>query len=125
MTDETPTTSTPRLLPWTSTDGKPCILLGDGTGFVSRLADDIEAEQLCYTAELRKEARRMLDGRSWTTGELQLLTVELTEALDAVQRIAESRGERLVLNQRSGCPQGCLKEPESGPDLVFRAVEGP
>ncbi|MGW2405355.1 hypothetical protein ACWCXK_12545 [Streptomyces sp. NPDC001739] len=51
---------------------------------------------------MRKEARRMLDGRSWTTGELQLLTVELTEALDAVQRIAESRGERLVLNRRSG-----------------------
>ncbi|MFF4286419.1 hypothetical protein ACFY0R_14015 [Streptomyces sp. NPDC001633] len=106
MTDETPTptptTSTPRLLPWTSPDGKPCLLLGDGDGFISRLADDIEAEQLCYTAELRKEARRMLDGRSWTTGELQLLTVELTEALDAVQRIAESRGERLVLNRRSG-----------------------
>ncbi|GAB7033679.1 hypothetical protein AB0G35_04405 [Streptomyces sp. NPDC021749] len=132
MTDETPapkqpnpSTPTPRLLPWTSPEGKPCLVLGDGTGFVSRLADDIEAEQLCYTAELRKEARRVLDGRSWTTGELQLLAVELTEALDAVQRIAESRGERLVLNRRSGCPQGCLKEPELGPDLVFRGVERP
>ncbi|MEU9498363.1 hypothetical protein [Streptomyces sp. NPDC048196] len=99
MTDETPaptstSTPTPRLLPWTSPDEKPCLPLGDGEGFISRLANDIEAEQLCYTTELRKEARRMLDGRSWTIGELQLLAVELTEALDAVQRIAESRGAR-------------------------------
>ncbi|WP_310724597.1 hypothetical protein [Streptomyces sp. N2A] len=95
MTDEPPAPApTPRLLPWTSPDGKPCLLLGDGDGFISRLADDIEAEQLRCTAELRKEARRMLDGRSWTSGELQLLAVELTEALDAVQRIAESRGAR-------------------------------
>jgi hypothetical protein len=35
-----------RLLPWTGTDGRPCYLVGDGTGYVSRLADEIEDVQI-------------------------------------------------------------------------------
>ncbi|MGD3111080.1 hypothetical protein [Streptomyces sp. YGL11-2] len=87
---------TPRLLPWASPDGKPCFLLpGDGTGYVSRLADRVEREQLGSAAVLVDEARKVLHGRAWTSGELHLLAVELTESLDTVHRVAESRGARL------------------------------
>ncbi|GAA2311103.1 hypothetical protein Scani_60250 [Streptomyces caniferus] len=86
-----------RLLPWAGPEGKPCFLLGDGTGYVSRIADAMEAAQLGLAAELITEARRVLAGRTWTSGELHLLTVELTEALVEVHRVAESRGARLAV----------------------------
>ncbi|MFJ6786500.1 hypothetical protein [Streptomyces angustmyceticus] len=85
-----------RLLPWTSADGNPCFLAGDGTGYVSRVADRVEEEQLSSADDLLDEARRMLAGRAWTPGELHLLAVELTASLADVRRIAESRGERLT-----------------------------
>ncbi|MFD8327735.1 hypothetical protein [Streptomyces lydicus] len=90
------TMDTARLLPWTGPDGKPCFLLSDGTGCVSRIADRMEAEQLGSAAELIDEARRLLGERSWTPGELHLLAVELTAALVHVHRVAESRGARLT-----------------------------
>ncbi|MEU1211271.1 hypothetical protein ABZ424_02165 [Streptomyces sp. NPDC005790] len=40
-----------RLLPWTGLDGKPCYVLGDGAGYVSRIADDVESVQLGMAAE--------------------------------------------------------------------------
>ncbi|MFE9140446.1 hypothetical protein [Streptomyces tubercidicus] len=92
-----------RLLPWSSVEGKPCFVVGDGSGYVSRLADEIEAAQLGLADERIEEAQRLLEGRKWSSGELQLLTVELTEALVEVRRIAESRGARLaVLRGRDG-----------------------
>ncbi|MFE9774966.1 hypothetical protein ACFYOV_25490 [Streptomyces sp. NPDC005931] len=85
-----------RLLPWAGPEGKPCCLAGDGTGYLSRLADNMEAAaQMGLAGELLHEARRVLDGRQWTQGELHLLAVHLTEALAHVHRIAVSRGERL------------------------------
>ncbi|WP_405408682.1 hypothetical protein [Streptomyces decoyicus] len=86
---------TPRLLPWSSPDGKPCFLAGDGKGYVSRLADEMEAAQLDSAAELIEEACRILDSRTWTPGEIHLLAVELTSALANAHRVAESRGARL------------------------------
>ncbi|UZJ29884.1 hypothetical protein [Streptomyces endophytica] len=83
-----------RLLPWSSPDGKPCYLAGDGNGYVSRLADEIETAQLASAAELIEEARRTLDARTWTSGELRLLAV-VTASLADVHRVAESRGARL------------------------------
>lgn len=62
------TESTPRLLPWSSADGKPCYVAGDGTGFVSRTADTVESTQLGSAAELIGEARAVLAGRRWTPG---------------------------------------------------------
>ncbi|MFJ3949641.1 hypothetical protein ACIPXV_06150 [Streptomyces libani] len=85
-----------RLLPWIGPDGKPCFLAGDGTGYVSRIADRIEEEQLSSADDLIDEARRMLAGRAWTPGELHLLAVELTATLADVRRVAESRGGRLT-----------------------------
>ncbi|MFJ8491203.1 hypothetical protein ACIRBZ_23040 [Streptomyces sp. NPDC094038] len=85
-----------RLLPWAGPEGKPCYLAGDGSGgYLSRLADNMEAVQLGLAADLVKEATRILDGRKWTPGELHLLAVQLTEALADVHRVAESRGARL------------------------------
>ncbi|MFJ3948859.1 hypothetical protein SLV14_005448 [Streptomyces sp. Je 1-4] len=84
-----------RLLPWTGPGGKPCFLVSDGTGYVSRVADNIEVAQLELAAGLVKEARRVLAGRAWTPGELHLLAVELIDALADVHRVAESRGARL------------------------------
>jgi hypothetical protein len=55
----------------------------------------MESAQLSLAGELLQEAKRVLDGRHWTPGELQLLAVQLTEALTNVHRIAVSRGERL------------------------------
>ncbi|MFJ9406383.1 hypothetical protein [Streptomyces sp. NPDC101393] len=89
------TTETARLLPWTSPDGKPCLLVGDGTGYVSRIADTMEEAQLCLAAELIEEAWRVLGERTWTSGELHLLAVQLTESLADVHRVAESQGARL------------------------------
>lgn len=90
-----------RLLPWSSPDGNPCFLVSDGSGYVSRVADTVEEEQLASAVVLIDEARCVLAGRGWTSGELQLLTIELTEALVEVHRVAESRGVRLLC--RDGC----------------------
>ncbi|MFF7229829.1 hypothetical protein [Streptomyces sioyaensis] len=51
----------PRLLPWT-TDGKRCLLSTDDTGgYLSRLADDMEAEQLDIGEDVLREAEKVLD----------------------------------------------------------------
>ncbi|MFI9081401.1 hypothetical protein ACIGW8_33905 [Streptomyces sioyaensis] len=101
--------SVARLLPWSSTDGKPCFLVSDGTGYVARVADAVEEEQLASAVDLIAEARCVLAERGWTSGELQLLAVELTEALVEVHRVAESRGARLLFcdgqsSQREASP---------------------
>ncbi|MFJ2896189.1 hypothetical protein ACIO87_15075 [Streptomyces sp. NPDC087218] len=88
-------TNKTRLLPWAGLGGKPCYLAGDGTGHLSRLADNMESAQLGLAGELVQEAQRVLDRRQWTPGELHLFTVQLTEALTNVHRIAVSRGARL------------------------------
>ncbi|WP_416983078.1 hypothetical protein [Streptomyces sp. T028] len=84
-----------RLLPWAGPEGKPCYLAGEGTGYLSRLADNMESAQLGLAGELLHEAQRVLAGRQWTQGELHLLAVRLTAALTNAHRIAVSRGERL------------------------------
>ncbi|MHB6907754.1 hypothetical protein [Streptomyces sp. DB-54] len=85
-----------RLLPWSSLEGKPCYLLAsDGTGYVSRMADRVEAEQLDVAAELIEEARIVLREQSWTPGEIHLLASDLTASLTNVRRVAVSRGARL------------------------------
>lgn len=87
-----------RLLPWSGPEGKPCYVSGDGTGYVSRVADTMEANQLDAAAELIVEAKYVLAERAWTPGELHLLAVQLTESLVDVHRVAESRGARLPVS---------------------------
>ncbi|MCX4788450.1 hypothetical protein OG369_20435 [Streptomyces sp. NBC_01221] len=64
---------------------------------MSRLVDSMEATQLGLAGDLIDDAQRVLAERAWTPGELHLLTVQLTETLVNVHRIAVSRGARLLL----------------------------
>ncbi|MFC9684203.1 hypothetical protein [Streptomyces sp. NPDC056948] len=84
-----------RLLPWTSPEGRPCYLVGDGTGYVSRLADDIEDVQLGMAGDLLGHADELLAERRVTSAEVHYLARRLTESLRDVKRVAESRGARL------------------------------
>ncbi|MFF1285526.1 hypothetical protein [Streptomyces sp. NPDC058299] len=84
-----------RLLPWTGGEGKPCYLLGDGTGYVSRLADEIESVQLGMAGALLEHAAELLTEHRLTGEELHYLARRLSESLRDVKRVAESRGARL------------------------------
>ncbi|MBT2526168.1 hypothetical protein J7E91_12125 [Streptomyces sp. ISL-99] len=84
-----------RLLPWTGPEGKPCYLATDGHGYLSRLADNVEAVQLGMAADLLGHAQSMLGEPSVGAGELRFLSSRLTEALRDTVRVAESRGARL------------------------------
>jgi hypothetical protein len=83
-----------RLLPWTGTEGKPCYLVSDGTGHVSRMADIVESVQLEMAGELLDHAADMLDDHRATPEQLRFLLARMTEALTDTRRIAESRGAR-------------------------------
>lgn len=85
-----------RLLPWASPDGNPCYLLGDGIGYVSRLANNMESVQLGMADELLGHVADMLDDPHVTPVQLRYVAARMAESLRDVHRIAESRGERLV-----------------------------
>ncbi|WP_346268240.1 hypothetical protein [Streptomyces sp. SCUT-3] len=84
-----------RLLPWSTPEGNPCYVLGDGSGYVSRVADEVERAQLEEAAELLDRAAGLFDGRRIAPVRLRLLAVRMAEALRDVHRIAVSRGARL------------------------------
>ncbi|GAA2253709.1 hypothetical protein GCM10010232_48200 [Streptomyces amakusaensis] len=84
-----------RLLPWSSPEGKPCYLDGDGTGYISRVADTIENVQLGMAGELLVHADDLLAEGGVAPDQLRLTLEQLTEALRNVHRIAQSRGARL------------------------------
>ncbi|MFE7750383.1 hypothetical protein [Streptomyces sp. NPDC057428] len=84
-----------RLLPWTTTSGDPCYLLGDGAGKVSRMADRVEAAQLSMAGELLGHAADILADRRSTSVQVHYLACRLAESLGDVRRVAESRGRRL------------------------------
>ncbi|MFH8678189.1 hypothetical protein [Streptomyces lydicus] len=87
-----------RLLPWAGPDGKPCYLVGDGAGYVSRVADTIERLQLDMADEILGHAADMLADHKTGTRELRYLARGLSDALRDVRRVAESRGARLSPN---------------------------
>ncbi|MFB7654895.1 MULTISPECIES: ATP-binding protein [unclassified Streptomyces] len=92
MSDETERV---RLLPWTGVHGRSALLLTDGNGPVSRLADRMEAVQLGLGERLLGRARELLTATRPRTGELRLLTDQLANALADALLIAGSRGARL------------------------------
>lgn len=98
--------SVARLLPWTGTGGKPRYVVGDGTGYVSRKADEVEEIQLDMAYELLGHAGGLLTEPGVTAAEVHFLARRLTESLEQVQRIAESRGSRL---------EAALARPEPEP----------
>ncbi|MET9386469.1 hypothetical protein ABZY09_36845 [Streptomyces sp. NPDC002928] len=85
-----------RLLPWSGPEGKPCYLsTDDRDGYISRLADNIEAVQLGTAAELLEQAPKTLGDENTDPDELRRLTKQLADALRDVLRIATSRGDLL------------------------------
>ncbi|MBO3673538.1 hypothetical protein [Streptomyces sp. NEAU-YJ-81] len=97
----------PRLLPWPGPAGQPCYLVSeaDGEGYLSRLADEMEAIQLQMGAELIGHARLLLRDRKADARELRYLTNRLIEALQDALRVAESRGRRLPAADEDGPAQ--------------------
>lgn len=86
----------PRLLPWTGEEGKPCYLISDGTGRLSRMADTVERVQLGMAGDLLGHAADMLADDRVTCAQLRHLLTGMHGALTDVLRIAESRGARLL-----------------------------
>jgi hypothetical protein len=85
-----------RLLPWSGPEGKPCYLsTDDKDGYMSRLADNLEAVQLGTAAELLEQA---YDTQEADPEDLRRLAKELTGALRDVLRIATSRGHLLAVS---------------------------
>lgn len=94
-----------RLLPWPNSEGNPCYLSTDGTGFLSRLADDMEQMQLDMGRDLLDFARDLLDDSQVTHHELRFLVHRLTEALRDALRVAESRGARIPVRGGDGAAE--------------------
>ncbi|MFE6767832.1 hypothetical protein ACFVFD_02520 [Streptomyces fimicarius] len=85
-----------RLLPWSGPGDKPCYLsTDDPDGYMSRLADGIEAIQLGTASELLEEASEALDNQGTSLDDMRCLVKELTGALRDVYRVATSRDRRL------------------------------
>ncbi|CAM5704146.1 hypothetical protein [Streptomyces purpurascens] len=89
-----------RLLPWSGPEGKPCYLsTDDNGGYMSRLADNIEAVQLGTAAELLEEASDTIVDQEAGPEDLRRLARELSGALRDVLRVATSRGHLLALSE--------------------------
>ncbi|MGW1779938.1 hypothetical protein ACWCQQ_12440 [Streptomyces sp. NPDC002143] len=85
-----------RLLPWETDAGKPCFLSTDGApGPLSRLADEVEAEQLQDAVEVLAGARAVLDDHKAGAYAVRGALRATTQVLSAVLRVADSRGARL------------------------------
>ncbi|KQX16813.1 hypothetical protein ASC82_00725 [Streptomyces sp. Root431] len=86
-----------RLLPWSGPDGKPCFLsTADSNSRLSRLADNAEATQLGFAAELLDHASAVLGDGEADLEEVRALATDLTGVLRETLRVAESRGHRLL-----------------------------
>ncbi len=77
-----------RLLPWVTADGKPCFLLGDGRGYLSRVADDMERVQLGMALELLGHADDILRDHSATGAQLRYLSARMAESLRDVHPVS-------------------------------------
>ncbi|MHC3820060.1 hypothetical protein [Streptomyces sp. DT9] len=86
-----------RLLPWSGAGDKPCYLsTDDPDGYMSRLADSVEAGQLESAEALLEEASEALDNQDTSLDEMRCLAAELTGALRDIFRVATSRGRLLA-----------------------------
>ena len=85
-----------RLLPWETATGKSCFLSTDGThSRLSRLADELEADQLRDGADVLTGARAVLGDRKAGEYALRHALRAATQVLGDVLRVADSRGARL------------------------------
>ncbi|MFF8457167.1 hypothetical protein ACF06T_21815 [Streptomyces albidoflavus] len=89
-----------RLLPWAGPDGKPCYLsTDDNDGYMSRLADNIEAVQLGMATDLLERAAGVLGDQDADPDDVRLMLTEVTRALRDVVRVAASRGHLLAVSE--------------------------
>ncbi|MFI5855718.1 hypothetical protein [Streptomyces parvulus] len=89
-----------RLLPWSGPDGKPCYLSTDDRGgYMSRLADNIEAVQLGMASDLLDRTSEVLAKQDADPADLRLMLTDATRALRDVVRVATSRGHLLAVNE--------------------------
>lgn len=88
-------THTARLLPWSTPDGKPCYLSSDGSGYVARVADNIESVQLGMAGDLLDHVAELLNDGKATADQLRFALACMSQALRDTKRIADSRGTRL------------------------------
>ncbi|WP_405666666.1 hypothetical protein [Streptomyces sp. NBC_00055] len=89
-----------RLLPWSGPGDKPCYLsTDDPDGYMSRLADSIEAVQLVAAAELVEMASESLADEDAEPIELRRLGQALADALKDVLRVAVSRRHLLAAGE--------------------------
>ncbi|MEX3100425.1 hypothetical protein DF268_26790 [Streptomyces sp. V2] len=85
-----------RLLPWANDLNQPCYLMTTAEGgYVSRLADRVEAAQLGMAGDLLEHAKDLLDDRKVTEDQLRFLIARMSESMTDLCRIAVSRGERI------------------------------
>ncbi|MEV5015175.1 hypothetical protein AB0K79_11375 [Streptomyces sp. NPDC053782] len=83
------------MLPWSGSEGKPCYLLTDGDGPLSRIADVVEATHLDMAEDLLDHAAAPLADARATPEQLRFMLHRVREAVTEVHRVAESRGMRL------------------------------
>ncbi|MFD4631466.1 hypothetical protein ACFVYR_21160 [Streptomyces sp. NPDC058284] len=107
-------TTAPRLLPWSTPDGNPCYLIGDGTGHVSRVADNIESIQLGMADELLGHVDDLAGDSRATAPQLRYMAARMAESLRDVTRIARSRGARLPVPVYDDDPEEEGDEEEVG-----------
>jgi hypothetical protein len=88
--EESPRPSPLRLLPWTTPEGKPVYLSGEG-GFLSQMADAIEDFHLSTARQLLELAPTILDNPQSGREELRFTARELAACLDAVLKATVSR----------------------------------
>ncbi|MFF5408739.1 hypothetical protein ACF06I_12600 [Streptomyces albidoflavus] len=100
-----------RLLPWKEEDGKSCYLSGEPNGYLTRVADSIEKVQLGMAQDLLAHADDLLSSPKALAGELHYLAARLTESLDQVLRVAESRGARLPDPDEEEEEEPCPRRP--------------
>ncbi|GAA2576377.1 hypothetical protein [Streptomyces tubercidicus] len=106
-----------RLLPWAGEGGKPCFLSTDVAGGVlSRLADEIEAEQLCDGADVLRGAEAVLDDGKAGEHALRRALRATTQSFGDVLRVADSRGARLPVAADGGDEADSGQKADDGPD---------
>lgn len=93
-----------RLLPWVGAHGQPCLLLADGDGTVSRLADRVEDMQLRLGELLLGRTREALAAEDEAHNTPTLIG-QLADALADALLIARARGDR------AGGPPGTVPGP--------------
>lgn len=85
-----------RLMPWLDERGLACYLATDDeNGFLSRVADQVEATQLGMASDLLDHVEDLLSGEEVTAEQLRYCVGRLQESLRETLRVADSRGERL------------------------------